>query len=94
VDRFSGKNKADILRTLIERNSKMARRQGHPLYGAKYCANTNPSKKEVHDLDKEEKQCQIDEIIRAGHAKPYDSLQTAHADGYDNCAYCIGGSKR
>jgi hypothetical protein len=49
---------------------------------------------EVHDLDNEKTNCQIDEIIRAGHDKPYTSLASAHADGYDNCAYCIGGSKR
>jgi hypothetical protein len=72
----------------------MARRQGYPLYGAKYCANTNPSKKEVHDLDNEKTQCQINEIIAAGHAKPYNSLADAHSDGYDNCAYCLGGSTR
>lgn len=70
------------------------RRQGYPLYGAKYCANTSPSKKEVHDLDNEKTQCQIDEIIRAGHAKLYNSLSEAHNDGYDNCAWCIGMSKR
>jgi hypothetical protein len=70
------------------------RRYGPPLNGAKYCANTSPSKKEVHDLDTETTQCQINEIILGGHAKPYDSLATAHADGYDNCVYCIGGSTR
>jgi hypothetical protein len=70
----------------------MARRQGYPLYGKPYCGNT--SEKEVHDLDKETTQCQIDEIIRAGHATPFDSLDTAHKAGYDNCAYCLGNSKR
>jgi len=72
----------------------MARRPGHPLYGAKYCANTSPSKREVHDLDNEKTVCQIGEIIQAGHAKPYNSLITAHDDGYDNCHYCIGDSTR
>ena len=72
----------------------MARRQGYPLYGAKYCANTSPSKKEVHDLDNEKIHCQIDEIIQAGHAKPYDYLSDAHRDGYDNCYWCIGSSTR
>ncbi len=72
----------------------MARRQGYPLYEAKYCANTSPSKKEVHDLDKETKNCQINEIIAAGHAKPYNSLTDAHRDGYDNCHWCIGDSTR
>jgi hypothetical protein len=70
------------------------RRYGPPLNGAKHCANTSLTKKEVHDLDNEKTQCQINEIIRAGHAKPYGLLATAHADGYDNCAYCIGGSTR
>ena len=48
----------------------MTRRQGPPLNGAQYCANTSPSKKEVHDLDNEKTLCQIDEIVQAGHAKP------------------------
>ena len=70
----------------------MARRQNSPLFGAQYCGNTN--EKEVHDLDNETVQCQINEIIRAGHAKPYYSLSVAHQDGYDNCHYCLGGSIR
>ncbi len=68
------------------------RRYGSPLYGAQYCGNTN--EKEVHNLDNEKTQCQIDEIIRAGHAVPFDTLQEAHNYRYDNCAYCIGGSTR
>lgn len=75
----------------------MARRYDPPLYGNKYCRNTN--KMEVHDLDNEDTRpsgCQIDEIIEANHAKIFDpdSLEQAHKEGYDNCAYCIGGSKR
>jgi hypothetical protein len=56
----------------------------------------NTSKKEVHDLSKETTQCQIDEIIRARHAVVFspDTLAQAHPEGYDNCAYCIGGSTR
>jgi hypothetical protein len=72
----------------------MARRNRGNMNGERYLANTSPSKREVHDLDNEKTNCQIDEIIRAGHDKPYSSLASAHADGYDNCAYCIGGSKR
>ena len=54
---------------------------------------------EVHDLDNEQtgaEECQIDEIIKAGHAVKFtsDTLKTAHDCGYDNCAYCIGGSRR
>jgi len=72
----------------------MARRYTGHMNGQQYLANTNPSKREVHDLDKEQSQCQIDEIIRAGHDKPYTSHATAKQDGFDNCAYCIGHSTR
>ncbi len=50
---------------------------------------------EVHDLDNKQTNCQIDEIIETGHAKPFDpdTLEQAHNEGYDSCAYCIGGSK-
>lgn len=68
------------------------RRYGPPLNGAKYCGNT--ATKEVHDLDDETTQCQIDEIIKAGHAKPFQTLAAAHAEGYDNCHYCLRGSTR
>lgn len=69
----------------------MARRPGSPLHGAQYCGNTRT--KEVHDLDNEKTQCQIDEIISAGNAVPFYLLATAHQNGYDNCAYCLGSSK-
>jgi hypothetical protein len=62
--------------------------------GERYLANTSPSKREVHDLDWETGTCQIDEIIRAGHDCPYSSLEAAQRDGYDNCAFCLRGSKR
>jgi hypothetical protein len=62
--------------------------------GERYLANTSPTKREVHDLDAEKTQCQIDEIIRAGNDKPYNSLDAAHRDGYDDCAYCLTGSQR
>ena len=75
----------------------MARKPGYPLYGKRYCGNTN--KMEVHDLDYEDVSpsgCQIDEIIAAGHAKTFtpDTLGQARSEGYDNCSYCIGGSTR
>lgn len=65
--------------------------------GFRFLGNTNTM--EVHDLDNEQTgadECQIDEIIRAGHAVRFtpDSLQTANNSGYDNCAHCIGGSRR
>lgn len=59
-----------------------------------YLGNTN--KMEVHDLSNEKVQCQINEIIRAGHAVVFtpDTLDQAHSERYDNGAYCIGGSQR
>lgn len=74
----------------------MARRPGPPTYGKRFVGNRNPGHMEVHDLDKENVRCQIDEIIQAGHAVTFipDTLAQAHRQGYDNCAYCLGGSVR
>lgn len=63
--------------------------------GERYCGNV--SKKEVHDLDQEDTKpngCQIDEIINAGNDRPFSTLADAHAQGYDNCAKCLGHSAR
>lgn len=62
----------------------------------RYLGNSSPSKSEVHDLQNEEPQCQIDEIIAAGNAVVFtpDSLDQAHAEGYDNGYWCIGVSTR
>jgi hypothetical protein len=49
--------------------------------------------KEVHDTLNEKEQCQLNEI-KPDHKKWFDSLATAQAEGFDNCAWCIGGSKR
>jgi len=73
------------------------RRYSPPINGKRYVGNKN--KKEVHDLDNEKtgpNECQIDEIIKAGHARTFtpDTLEQAHEERYDNCAYCIGESKR
>lgn len=73
----------------------MARRWTGNMNGERYLANTSASKLEVHDLDNEKKaDCQIDEIIEAGHDKPYTSQKAANDDGYDNCHHCIGNSTR
>lgn len=68
----------------------MARRWTGHMNGEQYLGNT--AKKAVHDLDNEKTapdQCQIDEIIRAGHDKPFATLADAHNAGYGDCAYCI-----
>ena len=58
--------------------------------------NSSSTKMEVHDLLNEQTNCQINEIIRAGHAVVFehDKLQQASIEGYDNCAYCLGRSTR
>jgi len=72
------------------------RRLGSPTWGRRFVGNA--SKQEVHDLDNEQtgpNECQINEIIRMGHARTFnpDTLEQAHKEGYDNCAYCLSGSK-
>lgn len=60
----------------------------------RFLANSNS--REVHDLSNEKAQCQIDKIIRNGHALVLakDTLAQAHWEGYDNCAFCLGKSLR
>ena len=60
----------------------------------RYLGNTNTT--EVHDLQNEQPNCQIDEILAAGHAVGFrpDTLAQARSEGFDNCHYCIGGSTR
>ena len=60
----------------------------------RYLGNSSPGHMEVHDLQNEKPQCQIDEIIEAENAVVFDpdTLEQAHQEGYDNGAYCIGGS--
>ena len=62
----------------------------------KYLGNSDPDHMEIHNLLNEKPQCQIDEIIRSGNAVIFnpDTLEQAHNEGYDNCAYCIGDSMR
>lgn len=61
-----------------------------------YLGNNNPSKMEVHNLNKETDNCQVDEIISNGNAvvfKP-DTKRQAKKEGFDPCYYCMSGSTR
>jgi len=60
----------------------------------RFLGNTNTN--EVHDTLNEQTNCQLDEIIVAGHGVSFspDTLDQAHAEGYDNGHWCIGGSMR
>lgn len=58
----------------------------------RYLGNTNTI--EVHDTQNEKSGCQLDEIL-IEHRKWYDSLEEAKRDyAYDNCHWCLGGSRR
>ncbi len=75
----------------------MARRWKGNMKGERYLGNTSYTKKEIHDLDNENTSangCQIDEIINAGHDKPFNSLSDAHSEVFDNCDKCLGDSTR
>jgi hypothetical protein len=68
----------------------MSRRWTGNMNGEQYLGNTSTT--EVHDLDNEDTSpngCQIDEIIAAGHDRPFDSLDTAHGAGHNDCAKCL-----
>ncbi len=71
----------------------MARRYRYPFNGKRFIGNKNSM--EVHDLDNETKNCQIDEI-KDEHVVTFipDTLEEAHKQGFDNGAYCIGNSRR
>ena len=62
----------------------------------RYLGNSDANNMEVHDLQNEKGQCQIDKIRKADHVVTFtpDTLEQAHSEGYDNCAFCIGDSKR
>lgn len=70
----------------------MARRYSGNMNGERYLGNKNTT--EVHDLDNENTNCQINEIINAGNDRPFNTQSEAKSAGYDNCAYCIGSSTR
>ncbi|MBA3630995.1 MAG: hypothetical protein H0W55_15225 [Actinobacteria bacterium] len=54
----------------------------------------NDDSRHVHDLWNEQANCEIDNIFRGSHAVTFspDTLDQAHAHGYNDCYWCIGGS--
>jgi hypothetical protein len=71
----------------------VARRYRSPFNGNRFIGNTNTN--EVHDLDNEDRygKCNID-LIKDEHVKTFtpDTHSQAKAEGFDNCAKCIGNS--
>ena len=73
----------------------MARRYSGNMNGERFLGNFNNM--EVHDLDNEETAgngCQVNEIIAAGHDRPFTSVSAAHTAAYDPCDKCLTGSTR
>jgi len=72
----------------------MSLRMTHSRIGIVHLGNRNTL--EVHRLPNETQQCQISEILRTGHGVKFvpDTIEEAHKNRYDNCAYCLGGSRR
>ena len=62
--------------------------------GIKYLRNSNTT--EVHDLNNEKPQCQIDKILGPGHTVGFspDTREQAHSEGNDNGEHCIGAGLR
>lgn len=55
--------------------------------GERFLANRNTM--EVHDLDNEKSDCQIDDVIRTGNDVTFYWLQEAMNGGYHNCDWCF-----
>jgi hypothetical protein len=72
----------------------MPRKYKGNMNGQQYVAHVNPYKREIHDLDSESRNCLIDEIIRSGADRPYNSLVEGQRDDYNPCPYCTQDSNR
>ena len=72
----------------------MARKYKGNMNGQRYVANTSPYKREVHDLDNESRNCQIDEIIRMRQDKPYLSAKDAQREDFKQCEFCSPNATR
>ena len=66
----------------------MSRKYKGNLNGERYVANTSPYKREVHDLDNENRNCMVDEIIRSRQDKPFGSLEDARREEFAQCPFC------
>jgi hypothetical protein len=64
--------------------------------GIRYLGNRDPGHMEVHALDQMSTDCQIEEILRTGHAAAFlpDALEQAAKEGLNECPWCLGGSTR
>jgi len=57
----------------------------------RYLGNSNTM--EVHDTQNQKVGCKLDQI-NAQHQRWFDTHAEAQRAGFDNCAWCLGNSKR
>ena len=74
-----------------DRGEDMTRRWTGHMKGEQYIGNTES--RQVHGLENEKTNCQIDEIVQAWNDRPFKTVGSALAAGYENCAYCLGRSQ-
>lgn len=72
----------------------MPRKYKGNMNGQRYVAHVSPYQREIHDLDNESRNCLIDEIIRTGKDRPYNSLDEARLEDYNPCAYCVHDARQ
>ena len=72
----------------------MARRPGYTYNNRKVLWNNNESQNELHDLDKEQSGCKIDEI-KLHHIEMFDTVQQGinaqkvNRTTYNGCKHCL-----
>lgn len=66
----------------------MSRKYKGSLNGERYVANTSPYKREVHDLDNENRNCMVDDIIRSRQDRAFVSLEAARREDFSECPFC------
>jgi hypothetical protein len=67
----------------------MPRKYKGNMNGQRYVAHMKPYKRDFHYLDNENRHFLIDDIIRVGQDRPYNSLVDAQRDDYNPCAICL-----
>ena len=65
----------------------MTRRWSKGMAGEKYLG--NKEKKEVHNLEAEKPECNIEQIIQAEYDIAFRTIDDAHDQGYSHCPYCM-----
>ncbi|MDO8886076.1 hypothetical protein [Candidatus Oleimmundimicrobium sp.] len=66
------------------------RRYSWPFNGKRFIGNKDPDHMEVHDLDNENKNCQIDEINKENvQTFNPDLVHEAQEQGFNGCYWCL-----